>query len=231
MTDTVLAVLLRWPRPGEGKTRLAAEIGAAEAHALHRCLVADTLAWPAPRPRMLAVSPDAAAVVAASAVAPDADVALQESGDLGLRITGALRTAFARGARCTVLVGSDSPSLPHGLVMECAAAARRAGAAMVPATDGGFVALGVTVGAVRRHGLDWLRGDIAWSTHRTAEDTRRSARRDGLDIVPVAPWYDVDTAAVLARLHRDLLRDPDRAPRTLDCLRRRMAVAPMERAS
>jgi glycosyltransferase A (GT-A) superfamily protein (DUF2064 family) len=234
MSGIALVVLMRWPRPGEGKTRLAAEIGVADAHALHRCFVADTLGWPAPRPRLLAVSPDASAVTAARAAAPDACVVPQASGHLGLRIAGALHAAFNRGARFAVLVGTDSPSLPHELVMKCAAAAGRAGVAMVPATDGGFVALAVAVESVRAHGLEWLCDeDIAWSTDRAANDTQRSARRHRLEPASTSPWYDVDTAHDLDRLHNDLLRDPRRAPQTLRWLQEQRCVtaAPVERVS
>jgi len=230
MSDAVLAVLMRWPRLGEGKTRLAAQIGAGAAHELHRRFVLDTLAWPAPRPRVLAVSPGAAAP-ALRRLAPDATVVRQEESGLGRRIAGGLRTAFAGGAGCAVLVGTDSPSLPHGLLADCLAAAAGHGAAMVPAEDGGFVALALSRGSVRRCGLAWLDAAIAWSSERAAADTCRAAQECGLDIATVAPWYDVDTAADLDRLHADLRRDPQRASRTLRWLDDWAAAATVERAS
>ncbi len=230
MSDFVLAVLMRWPRLGEGKTRLAAQIGAVAAHQLHRRFVLDTLAWPAPRPRVLAVSPGAA-VPALQRLAPDATVVRQEEGGLGGRIAGGLRAAFARGAGCAVLVGTDSPSLPNRLLTDCMAAASRHGAAMVPADDGGFVALALTRGGVQRCGLAWLHSDIAWSSERAAADTCRAAQECGVDVATVAPWYDVDTAADLRRLHADLRRDPQRAARTLRWLDDWTAAAAVERAS
>jgi len=220
-----LAVLMRWPRPGEGKTRLAAQIGVAAAHRLHSAFVADTLGWPAPRPRLLAVAPDDDAVAEARRCAPDAVVVRQAHGDLGVRIAAALSEALHGGAAAAVLVGTDSPSLPHGLVMACLHMAAFGGdggdgcAAMVPAEDGGFVALAVSREAVARHGLDWLRNDgIEWSTAHTAAQTLAAARRAGLSPALTAPWYDVDGAADLPRLHADLRADPGRAPRTLRCL-------------
>lgn len=231
MSAAALVVLMRWPRLGEGKTRLAAQIGAVAAHELHRCFVHDTLAWPAPRPLVLAVSPDAAAVAAVRRLSPDATVVAQADGALGRRIAGGLHAAFSGGADCAVLVGTDSPSLPHSLLMSCLRAATRRGCAMVPAGDGGFVALAMTRDSARRHGLDWLDGDIAWSTERAAVDTCRAAQRHGLDVASVAPWYDVDTAADLDRLQADLRSDPRRAPRTLRQLDEWAAGAAVERAS
>jgi hypothetical protein len=211
MSEAALAVLMRWPRPGEGKSRLAADLGVEAAHQLHRAFVADTLAWSWPGPRVLAVAPDAAAVAAARAAVPGAVVVAQPSRDLGRRIAFGLRAALATGAHCAVLVGTDSPSLPHSLLAVCVDAASRAGAAMVPADDGGFVAL-----AVRgSHRLAWLRDGIDWSTSRTAAQTCAAAGLCGLSVAVTEPWYDVDTAADLDRLHADLLGAPHRAPRTL----------------
>ena len=215
--NAMLVVLMRWPRPGEGKTRLAAEIGMPAAHRLHCAFVADTLAWPAPRPRLLAVAPDDAACSAARAMAPDARVVRQADGHLGARIAAALQAGLRAHTDVAVLVGTDSPSLPHHLIDACISAARDTSqAAMVPAADGGFVALAVTRDAAARDGLCWLAdGAIEWSTEHTAAQTRSAARRAGVEIHLTPPWHDVDAAADLVRLHTDLRADPERAPRTL----------------
>jgi uncharacterized protein len=224
--SAALVVLMRWPRRGEGKTRLAAQVGDGAAHRLHRAFVADTLAWPAPRPRILAVSPDGAAVAATSAVAPDAVVVPQVQGGLGARIAAALSVAVGNGAESAVLVGTDSPSLPHRLVVRCLDVVHDGGACMIPADDGGFVALAVHRTVAQRPGLDWLRGDIAWSTDRAAAHTVAAAARRGVRVDALAErWYDVDARADLARLHADLRADPQRAPRTLRCLDGVMALA------
>jgi glycosyltransferase A (GT-A) superfamily protein (DUF2064 family) len=117
-------------------------------------------------------------------------------------------------------VGTDSPSLPHHLVAHCLDQATAAGAAMVPAEDGGFVALAVDRRAIAARGLGWLRdGGIAWSTEQTAAQTQAAARREsGLEIAVTAPWYDIDDAGALARLRTDLTASPERAPSTLRVL-------------
>ncbi len=107
----------------------------------------------------------------------------------------------------------------------------RHGSAMVPAEDGGFVALAVRRDAWLRDGLAWLRGGIAWSTEHTAAQARAAARRCGLSIALTEPWYDVDTAADLDRLFADLVCTPHRAPRTLGCLDALGAGRVAERAS
>jgi uncharacterized protein len=221
MSDAALAVLMRWPRRGEGKTRLAAQVGRDAAHRLHCAFVGDTLAWSVPWQRLLAVAPDDTAVERARAVlGRGAPVVAQAHGDLGHRIAAALRQASCGGARHAVLVGTDSPSLPAHLLAACVQLAVRSGAAMVPAEDGGFVALAVCGDVICDGALDWLRSGIEWSTERTAAQTAAAARRRGLDIALTAPWYDVDELDDLDRLHADLAAAPHRAPRTLRCLRR-----------
>jgi uncharacterized protein len=218
MSAAALVVLMRWPRPGEGKTRLAARLGIEYAHRLHRAFVADTLAWPAPHRRVLAVAPDDAALAAAARAAPDAVVTAQAAGDLGCRIAAALGAAMRGGTDRAVLVGTDSPSLPSRLLWQCLDVAGDVGAAMVPAEDGGFIALAVHRGAARHGGLRWLRSGIAWSTSRTAEQTVAAARRARVAVGITAPWYDVDELEDLPRLHADLVAAPLQAPRTLRCL-------------
>lgn len=229
MSTTALAVLMRWPQRGVGKSRLAAQIGVDAAHLLHRAFVADTLRWPQPRPRVLAVSGDGAALLRAQRAAPDATVVAQSSGDLGRRIAAALQVALGGDAACAVLVGTDSPSLPPQLLAACVDAARERGAAMVPAKDGGFIALAVARQAVAHCGLDWLHGGIDWSTECTAAQTVEATRRAGLHVERTAPWYDVDGAGDLDRLAADLGGDPSRAPHTLRALE--ALGAGMERVS
>lgn len=231
--SAALVVLMRWPRRGEGKTRLAARLGTGPAHALHRAFVADTLAWPSPRPRLLAVSPDGAAVTAVRArlAASGAVVVPQACGDLGTRIAAALQAALeSHGVDRAVIVGTDSPSLPHRLLLACLDGTGDGGACLVPAVDGGFVALAVSRGGAQRHGLDWLRDGIAWSSERTCAHTVAAAARAGLAVRSTTPWYDVDEVDDLSRLHTDLRCDPGRAPRTLRCLDR-LGMAAVELAS
>ena len=218
MSGAALVVLMRWPRVGEGKTRLAAHLGVEYAHRLHRAFVADTLDWSAPGGRVLAVAPDHAAVTAAALAAPDAIVVAQSRGDLGRRIAAALSAAMRTGADRAVLVGTDSPSLPLCLLLECLDVAGDAGAAIVPAEDGGFIALAVRRSTATQHGLGWLHRGIDWSTARTAAQTVVAARRTGVSMASTASWYDVDEVGDLPRLHTDLGADPLQAPRTLRCL-------------
>jgi hypothetical protein len=48
---------------------------------------------------------------------------------------------------------------------------------------------------------------MPWSTPAVLEETLRRARRLGLRVAQLAPWYDVDTGEELARLMSELEAD------------------------
>jgi hypothetical protein len=219
--DDLLVVLMRWPSPGTGKSRLAATLGAETAHRLHRGFVADTLAWSGAWPRLIAFDPPEARHRVARA-APGAALAAQPGGDLGDRLAHAFAGGFATGARRVVLVGSDSPTLPEALLEACVEAADPV--SLVGARDGGFVAMTATRGAAAR--LPALFEGVQWSTSRTAAQVTARACAAGLAVRDVGGWYDVDEVADLDRLAADLARDPGRAPRTAAAIAGLMPAAP-----
>ena len=56
-----------------------------------------------------------------------------------------------------------------------------------------------------------LFSDIRWSTSSTFDDTTDAAKRAGLRVELVPPWYDVDDEAGVARLREELSDDRVRA--------------------
>ncbi len=83
-------------------------------------------------------------------------------------------------------------------------------AVLGPSTDGGYYLLGIKQ-AHRR-----LFDDIDWSTERVARQTLSRAEEIGLDVHCLPAWYDVDDAASLRQLHRELFEgaslDPALSP-------------------
>ncbi len=72
------------------------------------------------------------------------------------------------------------------------------------ADDGGYYLIGLK----RPHRHMFQR--IDWSTERVFAQSVERAREIGLEVARLPPWYDVDDAASLRRLCRDLAQD-DRA--------------------
>jgi hypothetical protein len=72
-----------------------------------------------------------------------------------------------------------------------------------PSADGGYYLIGLK----RFHAR--LFEEIDWSTERVYRQTVARAAEIGLELCSLAEWYDVDDAASLAVLARELRADPD----------------------
>lgn len=216
-----LVVFGRSPLPATGKTRLRKHVDGQTADSLYHAFFADITSWPLPPETdlMLAVTEPLDGL---AAIAPAATVRVQPDSDFGDRLADAVDAAFRKGAERVVVVGTDSPTLPRDTLAACFDGLRRHRATIVPATDGGWVALGVD-----RPIGDALRA-VPWSSDRTCRATERALRRSGRRPKVLRPWYDVDDRRGLARI-RGELRDPRataRAPRTAAVLRADRHVDP-----
>ena len=197
MTDATLCIFAKPPVAGAAKTRLAAEIGAQRASALARAFLCDTcaaaraLTWARP---VLATTGE---LEPALRTELDLPVWPQGDGDLGARMERVLARALTE-APFAIAVGADSPGLPPRFLEAARAALATADAVIGPADDGGFYLLGL------RRCPSGLLADLPWSAPDTCARTVERLRAHGLTVSELAPWFDVDRADDLARLH-DLL--------------------------
>ena len=195
MAKPLVIVFARAPRYGAVKTRLARDIGAAEALRFYRGALRDLLRRVAHKARwetILAVTPDRSSLdrtLWPSGIA----ITRQDGGDLGRRMIAALRRA---GARPAVLIGCDIPELSADHV---AAAFRALGSrrfVLGPARDGGYWLIGA------RHPnhlkLSVLDG-VRWSSAHTLQD---SAARLGDVAVLGALLDDIDDGAAYSAFVR-----------------------------
>jgi rSAM/selenodomain-associated transferase 1 len=202
-----IAVMVKAPRDGEVKTRLTPPLRAAEASLLSVCFVKDTLA------NLLAVS-ESVAVDCYAAYSPAGSEALfrdllpQQVRMLPPRSTGlanslpdAIEDLIALGYEGACLVNADSPTLPTSLLVDAITRLCAPGDRVVlgPATDGGYYLVGL------KHPHRHLFHDIAWSTEHVYRQTAERASSIGLELVTLPAWYDVDDAASLSWLCRELL--------------------------
>jgi rSAM/selenodomain-associated transferase 1 len=162
-----LAIMLKIPRPGRVKTRLARDIGTVPAAWWMRHQTARVIRRLARDPRwrlVLAVTPDAEGM--ASRALPPLPRLPQDGGDLGQRMAQVLR---ALGPGRAALIGADIPGLrPHHIV----AAFHALGdcdAVLGPAADGGFWLVGLKHPDRQPTGLF---AGTRWSTAHALADTR-----------------------------------------------------------
>jgi rSAM/selenodomain-associated transferase 1 len=213
-----LIVIAKRPSPGQTKTRLTPPLTAAQAAGLYECFLLDTLAlvrsMPEVHPAIAYLPGDARDYFAA--LAPDFELVPQEGAGLGERLDCALTHFLDRGWGRVAIMNSDGPTLPAThLTRAFSALQQGADVVLGPSDDGGYYLIGVTRPAPR------LLREVQMSTPRVLRDTLTLAAEEGLKVELLPSWYDVDGAADLARLARELAATPPGvAPHTRAFLRR-----------
>ncbi|MGB8329531.1 MAG: TIGR04282 family arsenosugar biosynthesis glycosyltransferase [Polyangiales bacterium] len=212
-----LALFVRPPTAGQVKTRLAAVLGARGAAELYRAFVEDTLSL-CSRVReagqvelALWSAGPLDEVVSEWASRLGVPVRLQPDGDLGTRLDAAFEQGFKRFQR-VVIIGSDAPTLPLGLIGAAFDALDDAPIMLGPSNDGGYYAIGASQQV--RPSFDGVR----WSTPHTMADTVKA--NVPRPIAVVSPWYDIDEPEDLAILRAHISTNPAIAPATARCLQR-----------
>ena len=193
-----LLVFAREPVLGRVKTRLAADIGAEQALAVYRELLALTAA-------AATAAQVPATVWLAEAPVPAADPAqprpewpglpwrVQPAADsLGTRMAQAFATAFASGAGRVVIIGTDCPGLSAEVLRQAFAALATHDVVVGPADDGGYYLLGL------RELQPALFENKDWSTATVLSATLADAARLGLRVAQLPTLHDVDSGRDLA---------------------------------
>lgn len=94
----------------------------------------------------------------------------------------------------TVLIGSDSPTLPIEYVEQAFEKLREVDCVLGPATDGGYYLIGL------RRPIPALFEHIAWSGCHVLQQTVERAAQSNVTVGLLPPWYDIDDLADLQML-------------------------------
>ncbi len=203
-----VAIVCKTPAPGKSKTRLSPPLLPEECAAISACFIEDlsnTIG-------LLDADGDVACCALYTPVGSEAalrrllpahfEIVPQRGDGFGERLLAGAIDLLQRHAG-VILVNSDSPTLPLGVLRE-AVDAVKAGDNVVlsPATDGGYTLIGLS----RLH--ERLFDDIPWSTPDVYPLTLARAAEIGLPVVDVHGWYDVDDAATLRLLEDELAGRP-----------------------
>lgn len=188
MNSSRVIVLLKAPRPGLAKTRIAAALDDHAAAAIYRVLVDRTLAAVKEIPEVeLRYTPDGAEPEIQPYLRAGWRARPQGEGDLGVRLERAVHDAFTEGARRLVVVGTDCPEMTAADLRDAFDALVELDLVLGPATDGGYWLLGL------RRPVPGLFRDIPWSTGTVLSDTEARARAAGLSVGLLRRLSDVDT--------------------------------------
>ena len=206
---TVLAVFAKQPIAGQTKTRLAQETSSAWAIAAAEAMLEDSLDLFAdieldcldrehPNPsrknaaRQIVYAPanatDYFGILARNRFA----LTPQSDGDLGDRLGSFFDWAQERFKK-TIVVGTDSPTLPADYVTGAIRALDTSDVVIGPAIDGGFYLLGMASKRVRPFKC------ISWSTPQVLEQMLPQFGRQAR-IAMLSRWYDIDTVEDWARM-------------------------------
>lgn len=183
-----LVMMLKAPRAGWVKTRLAAALGPDGAVAAYRELVTavqrNLAAWPEVELRH---APDDAGAELIEWLQPGWSLAPQGGGDLGTRLTRTFVEHFAQGARRVVVIGADCPEVTAEDIAAALDALKVCDVVLGPALDGGYWLVGL------RAPQPGLFQEIAWSTTEVLAQTEAKARAAGLSVRRLRALSDVDT--------------------------------------
>lgn len=194
-----IVVLAKAPRPGLAKTRLIPALGTAGAARLARRMLDHALAQARAAgagPVELCMSPGPDDPAWRGVDLPgDVDRSAQGEGDLGQRMARVVRRVTAD--RPVLLMGTDCPALTGARIADAARALARHEAALIPASDGGYVLIGL------RAPCDAVFQAMHWSTSRVAAETLRRFAAAGLGVWRGPTLDDVDEPADLRHLPGD----------------------------
>ena len=189
MLPIKLVIMVKAPRPGAVKTRLARTLGDDPACRAYRelvdCLVRNLAGL---SPVELRFTPDDAKSEIQSWLAPGWTAAAQGPGDLGQRLQRAVRDSIAAGPVRLVIVGSDCPWIGAEDIREAWERLADQDLVLGPARDGGYWLIGVN------RPQPALFANIAWSTEAVFGQTMERARALGLRVHCLRELSDVDDA-------------------------------------
>ncbi len=197
--SNALIVVAKRPAPGRTKTRLSPPLSPQLASQLYECFLLDTL-------DQVRQVQGAQKVIAYfnepgyfQRLAPDFQMIRQEGANLGARLDHALTMYLSQGYQRVVIMDSDSPTIPPAYLSHSfTALADGADVVLGPCEDGGYYLIGIKKPAPR------LLREVHMSTTTVAEETIALAKEEGLNLVSLPVWYDVDDMTSLARLSREL---------------------------
>lgn len=201
-----VAIMAKESRPGLCKTRLVPPLSAEQAAELNTCFLQDiganivSAAAAVPIEGAAAYHPAGSEAFFREVLPADFLLLPPREPGIGRSLFHAARDLLAAGFGAVCLVNADSPTLPTRFLVEAVQALQRPGERVVfgPSADGGYYLIGLRRFRAR------LFEDIDWSTERVLAQSLERAAELGLEAVLLPAWYDVDDAAGLRQLEREL---------------------------
>jgi uncharacterized protein len=200
--STCLIIFAKSPIPGKVKTRLTPLITPTKAAELYEAFIADTIstALKLKCERItVAYSPGYAEKTFHGLCGQSIDYLPQKGQNLGERMKNAFKRSFDKGFERTVIIGTDSPTLPLSYIRDAFDALEKVPVTIGPTFDGGYYLIGLS------EQEDALFDNIEWSTSSVFSQTLARIKTANRQLCILPPWYDVDTPDSLEFLRSHLL--------------------------
>lgn len=186
-----LIIFTRYPEAGKAKTRLIPALGEVGAAELHRRMTEATIAESRKLQTIRSVSicvyfTGGSLAQMQDWLGHDLEYRSQHSGDLGERLIHAFQTAFDRGAKSVIAIGTDCPDLTSKLLTFAFSELENHCLSIGAATDGGYYLIGLS------KFIPSVFQNIAWSTSVVFEQTLEIAKRLDWSIAYLPTLNDVD---------------------------------------
>jgi rSAM/selenodomain-associated transferase 1 len=220
ISNRVLVIMAKAPRPGAVKTRLVPNLSPTAVTVLYRCLLQDTLAL-AQSLRDVEVAimcPDSDLNELAQLTGSNGSIVAQKGEGLAAGLTSVFAhftqdNQSAGHQRRVIAFNSDSPHLPHSVLENAFKTLATHDVVVGPTYDGGYY----LVGAKASHPA--LFANDGMGTNSALERLLVRAQALELSVGMADPFYDVDVLDDLTRLAAELRVAPARAPRTAGWLK------------
>jgi uncharacterized protein len=205
MSTVAIAIMCKTPIAGASKTRLSPPLRPEECAVLSGCFIRDlsntiqAMASEGDIAPYAVYTPTGSEDALKRLLPSDYNLVPQAEGDFGVRLLQGIKDLLGAGHAGAILVNSDSPTLPKGILRQAADAVRRGdNVTLSPAIDGGYTLIGLS----RVHAR--LFEDIPWSTSEVYRLTLERAWEINLPVEVVPGWYDVDDASSYQMLEDEL---------------------------
>jgi len=176
-------IMCKAPVSGRVKTRLMSHYSADEAAVLHAAMATTVIK------RAVRLFDDV--VIAADDVSHPffagfgLTLLAQGEGDLGERMDKQLAAAFADGVDAALLLGTDSPHMPDGRLIDAANALKHVDVVLGPVEDGGYDLVGM-------NRLLSVFDDVLWSSGQVLLQTMTNIQCQSLNVQQLDTSFDVD---------------------------------------
>ena len=195
-SKTMLGVFAKFWEAGKVKTRLACDTNNQFAAEIYQAFLLSTLKRVSglAEAQILCVTPVERLADFALVTPPNWTITAQSDGDLGERMNSFFQQAVERQFKKTVLIGTDSPTLPVDMIQKAFEALEDVDCVIGPAVDGGYYLIGC------QQQVPPIFTGIHWSSDKVLEQTIEALRGAGYSYDLLPPWFDIDTIDDLREL-------------------------------